>query len=345
MISRYCFGLLPILVIVLAAGCGRKAESRSNAATVRALPAASVKVRKAEIRKQASTEEVAATIKAKTRTTLEAKVSGRIDKLPVALGQTIKAGQLVASLDAAEIKARLEQAEAALQQAERDWKRISALFDAQASTRSEADAAEARYRVAKAGVAEARAMISYVEVAAPFDGVVTKKWVDIGDLAVPGKPLVDMEDPSDLQLEADVPEAIASRVERNARLAVRADSLSGELVGVVAEIAPAADPITRTLRVKLSLPQTPGLKSGQFARLLVPTGENSSVTVPLSALVRRGQLEIVFVAAGQNARLHLVKTGKQTGDEIEILAGLDAGDLVVIDGATLLVDGQPLEVK
>ena len=126
------------------------------------------------------------TVRAKLRATLEAKLSGRIDKMPVLLGQTVKAGQLVAHLDAAEIKARLEQAEAGLQQAERDWKRTSALFDQQAATRSDYDAAESRYQVAKAALAEAQAMMGYVEVLAPFDGVVTKKWADAGDLAAPG---------------------------------------------------------------------------------------------------------------------------------------------------------------
>ena len=85
--------------------------------------------------------------------------------------------------------------------------------------------------------------------------------------------------------------------------------------------------------------------SGQFARLLVPLAEGNAIRVPTSAVVQRGQLDIVFVVANQRAALHLVRTGKTVGDETEILAGLDAGDSVVTDGATLLIDGQPVAVK
>ena len=311
------------LATLLLPGCGRKPDTHPTSQPD--LAAAQVQVQTAESKQRATTEEVVGTVQAKQHATLEAKLSGRIDKMPVLLGQAVKAGQLVARLDAAEIKARVEQAEASLQQAERDWKRTSALFDQQAATRSDYEAADSRYRVAKAAVAEAQAMMGYVEILAPFDGVVTKKWVDVGDLATPGKPLIGIEDPSMLQLEADVPDAIASRIQQDARLAIRIDSLKGELTGTVREIAPTADPASRTLRIKLDLPQTAGLRSGQFARLVVPVGESSSVRVPTSAVVLRGQLEILFVVTNQRAQLHLVKTGRTIGDEVEILAGLASG--------------------
>jgi RND family efflux transporter MFP subunit len=331
------------LATLVLSGCGRKPETHPTSRPE--LAVAQVQVQTAESKQQATTEEVVGTVRAKLRATLEAKLSGRIDKMPVLLGQAVKAGQLVAHLDAAEIKARLEQAEAGLQQTERDWKRTSALFEQQAATRSDYDAADSRHQVAKAAAAEAEAMMGYLEIQAPFDGVVTKKWADVGDLATPGKPLLDVEDPSMLQLETDVPEAIASRIKQDARLAIRVDSLMGELAGTVREIAPTADSASRTFRVKLDLPQTAGLMSGQFARLVVPVGESSSVRVPVAAVVLRGQLEILFVVSNQRAQLHLVKTGKRIGDEVEILAGLEAGESVVVGGAALLADGQPVEAK
>jgi RND family efflux transporter MFP subunit len=169
----FCIGSFALAALLLS-GCGRKPETHPTSQPN--LAVAQVQVHTAESRQQATTEEVAGTVRAKLRATLEAKLSGRIDKMPVLLGQAVKAGQLVAHLDAAEIKARLEQAQASLQRAERDWKRTSALFDQQAATRSDYDAADSRARVAKAAVAEAQAMMGYVEVLAPFDGVVTKKW-------------------------------------------------------------------------------------------------------------------------------------------------------------------------
>jgi RND family efflux transporter MFP subunit len=263
----------------------------------------------------------------------------------VVLGKPVKAGELVVRLDASEIVARRDQAEASLQQAERDWKRIATLFDQQAGTRAEYEAADTRRRLAEGAAAEAKAMLGNMELVAPFDGVVTKKWVEAGDLATPGKPLLTLEAPSELQLEADVPEAMASHVRRESRLACRLDDVSGELTGVVSEIAPNTDPGSRTFAVKLDLPPTPGLRPGQFVRLLVPVGESRSLRVPAAAVVQRGQLEIVFVVVSQHAQLRLVKTGRRFGNTVEILSGLDADDSVVVDGADRLSDGQPLEAK
>jgi len=336
--------LLPTVIVALAlAGCGSKHET-ARTATV-GLPPVQVHTQTVENKSRQVTEEVVGTVRAKLRATLEARLSGRIEKMPVVLGDRVRKGQLVARLDAGEIGARLEQAEAALEQADRDWKRISALFEQQSVTRADYDSAQSRQRVAKGAVAEAKAMMGYVEIIAPFDGVVTKKWADVGDLAAPGKALIAIEDPSALQLEADVPQAIASRVQRDARLVARVDGVSGELTGTVSEIAPAADSVSRTFRVKVDLAVQPGLSSGQFARLVVPVGESDSLRVPVSAVVQRGQLEIVFVVANSHAQLHLVKTGKRVGDELEVLSGLHAGDVAVIDGAAQLTDGQPVEAK
>jgi RND family efflux transporter MFP subunit len=334
-------GFIVVAALALFTGCGHKREA--NLDTAQSLPAVAVRARNVESKGWPSTEEVVGTVRARMRATMEAKVTGRIAQMPVVLGQRVTKGQLLGRVDAAEIDARLEQAQASLQQAERDWKRTSSLFEQQAVTRADYDAVNSRYLVAKGALAEAQAMVAYVEVRSPFDGAVTRKWVDVGDLAAPGKPLVDIEDPSALQLEADVPEAIASRIQPKASMAIRVDALTNELTGIVAEIAPAADPTTRTFRVKLDLPNNPALMSGQFARLLVSKGESNSLGVPASAVLQRGQMELVFVVENQHARLHLVKTGRHVGDEIEILSGLEAGDSVVVEGASQLSDGQPVQ--
>ena len=329
--------------ILLLAGCGK--AHRGNPAAQSDLPSVQVRTQIVESKPLASVEEVVGTVRARLRATIEAKANGRITAMPVILGQKVKAGELVARLDAPEIKARLDQAEASLQQAERDSERMSSLFPQHAVSRADYETAESRYRVARGVVAEARAMMGYVEILAPFDGVVTRKWVDVGDQATPGKPLVDIEDPSKLRLEADVPEAIASKIQQDARMAVRVGQSTSDLSGTIAEIAPIADPASRTFRVKLDLPASPGLMSGQFARLIVPLGEHTSVRVPASAVVQRGQLEILFIAENQHARLHLVKTGRRVNDETEILSGLDSGDSVVVDDPHQLADGQPLQEK
>lgn len=310
-----------------------------------ALPTVPVRVQTVESKSRTMTEEVVGTVRSKLRATLEGRLSGRIEQMPVALGQKVEKGQLIARLDAAEFAARLEQAEAALEQAEHDSKRVSVLMAQDSVTRAEYDSTQSRLRLARGAAAEAKVMAGYVRIVAPFDGVVTKKWAEVGDLAAPGKPLVDLEDATALQLEADLPEAVASRIHSDSRLAVHVDAVNDRLEGIIREIAPAVDPASRTFRVKLDLPRTTGVMPGQFARLAVPIGERKSVRVPATAVVHRGQLEIVYSVANQRARLHLVKTGKRVGDEIEVLSGLDAGQSVVVTGADQLTDGQPVEAR
>lgn len=309
------------------------------------LAAVPVRVETVQSQSRITTEQVVGTVRAKLQATLEAKLGGRITRLTVILGQRVKAGELLARLDTAEIKARLDQAEASLQQAQRDWKRSSALFEQQAATRAEYDAAQTAFSKAKAAVAEVRAVVGYAEILAPFDGVITKKWADLGDFSAPGKPLISMEDPAVLQVEADVPQAIAAHVAPDTRLTVRVDGTGAALTGIVSEVAAAGDPQTRTVRIKVDLPAQPSLSSGRFARLMVPTGASQSLRLRASAVLQRGQLQIVFVVRDHSAQLHLVTTGKRFDDQWEILSGLEAGDDVVVEGASQLTDGQTVAIK
>ena len=329
------------LALVLA-GCGRPADERH---AVENLPAARVRVAPAIAKTYIATESVTGTVRSKTRATIEAKVSGRIDKLLVGVGQLIKEGDLLIALDGREIQARLDQAKAVLEQTAQDRKRGEALLEQKAITHQEFDAIQTRARVAEASASEARTMLGYTQITSPFTGVVTRKLADMGDIAAPGRALLELEDPGALRLESDFPETLIARIHLGDKLAIRITSLTNDWVGVVGEISPAADPGSRTFQVKMDLPPANPARLGQFGRVAVPIDEITTLRVPESALVVRGQMEIVFVVAGQKAQLRLVKTGKRFGPEIEILAGLRAGDPVAMEGAATLTDGQPVEVQ
>jgi RND family efflux transporter MFP subunit len=188
-------------------------------------------------------------------------------------------------------------------------------------------------------------MLGYTKIIAPFDGVITRKLADVGDLATPGRPLLELDDPKALRFEADLPEGLIARVQLGAKLEVRAATRDAAIHAVVGEIAPVADPASRTFNVKLDLPANTGLRAGQFARVTVPVGESKALRAPVSAVTRRGQMELVFVVADQRAQLRLVKTGKRIGDEVELVSGVSAGEQVVAEGASQLRDGQPVEAK
>lgn len=324
-------------------GCGKHSDPTS--APDANLPLAAVRVQRIESVNQPAIEEVVGTVQPKLQAMIEAKVSGRITRLPVTLGQSIKQGDVLVELATQEVQAKLDQARATFRQTELEFNRISNLRKQGAVTQSEFDAAQTRITVAQAGVAEAEALSGYARIVAPFEGVIARKLADEGDLAMPGKPLLELEGRAGLQLVADVPTLLTSHVSPGAKLAVRVETLPDPLNGTVAEISPAVDPASRTVRVKIDLPAATGVRAGQFGRLAVPLSEATFLFVPSSALVQRGQLEILFVAADGRAQMRLVRAGKQTPQGVEILAGLVSGESVVVEGTANLRDGQPLQPK
>jgi RND family efflux transporter MFP subunit len=323
-------------------GCGKKIP---EAVPEQKLPTATVRVQTVESLKRVATEEVIGTVRPKRSASISANVSGAIEQMLVAPGQSVKAGELLVQIDAREIQARLDQAQAVRDQAQKDTERFKTLIQQNAVTQQEFEAVQSRFRIAEATVAEARTMLGYSKIVAPFDALVTAKRADVGDLAAPGKPLLELEDPTALRLEADVPEALLGKIELNDKLAVRVPSANLSLEAVVTEIAPAADPVSRTFRVKLDLPPAAGLRSGQFGRVAVPVAEISALRAPSGAVVVRGQMEIAFVIVNQRAQLRLVKTGKFLDGEVEIVSGLSPGEQLVVAGAAQLLDGQPVEAK
>lgn len=326
---------------VLLAGCHRDPAVTAP----ETLPPVAVRLATVETHGLVSAEEVVGTVRAKLRAAVEAKIPGRIEALLVVPGQTVKAGDTLVALDAREVKARVDSALAVREQAVRDLERLRKLVKDGAATAAELDAAEARQRVAAAAVTEAETMLGHARVVAPFAGVITRKLADVGDLATPGRPLVEIEDPAQLRFEADLPEALVDQVKLGLKLPVRVSSISGSVEGVVGEIAPVAEAVSRTYLVKLDLPTVAGLRAGQFGRVAVPTGAASVPHVPASAVIQRGQLEYVFVAETGKAQLRLIRTGKRIGGDVEVVSGLSAGEKIVAVEPARVQDGQSLEVK
>ena len=328
-------------VSLLFVGCGKQSERIEP----QPLPTASVRVQTIESKSRVASEDVVGTVRAKLRSVIEAKVSGRIERLLVVPGQAVKSNELLVAIDAKEVQARYDQAVALREQAENDLQRLTRLFEQKILSQAEFDNAQARARIAVAAVTETETMLGYTKVGAPFAGVITRKHADVGDLATPGKPLLEMEDSTALRLEADVPEAIVGKLKLGDHYPVRISAIEKELDGTVSEISPAADPNSRTFLVKLDLPGTTGLRAGQFGRVAMPVGETTALRVPLTAIVQRGQMEMVFVAKDNKAQLRLVKTGKRIGGEVELVSGMEAGEKIVVDNAASLLDGQPLTVQ
>jgi multidrug efflux pump subunit AcrA (membrane-fusion protein) len=198
---------------------------------------------------------------------------------------------------------------------------------------------------AKADVAGAQLYASYARVTSPINGVVTAKHVDAGAMATPGAPLITIEDDSQYRLEAVVEESRLGQIRPNEQVQVRIDALGVlELTGRVREIAPAADPASRSHIVKIELPAHPSIRSGSYGKAFFATGQKQAITVPIRAVIERGQLASVLVVDESGvARLRLVKTGDAYGDRVEVLSGLNEGERIVVDRTDVVSDGSRVE--
>ncbi|MFW5829799.1 MAG: efflux RND transporter periplasmic adaptor subunit, partial [Planctomycetota bacterium] len=249
-------------------------------------------------------------------------------------------GAVLVRIDAAEIRARLAQAVAQRDQALRDLERYEELLRKQAVAQREYDSVSTQAEVARQAVREAEAMLAHATITAPFAGVITAKQADAGDLAMPGQGLLTLSDPDSLRLVVDMPEGMVAHIEEGDVLDVLVRETT--IQAPVSEIAPTADPMSRTVQVKLDLPEHEALRIGRFVRVQVPIGVRESLRVPTAALLQRGQLDMVFTAEDGHARMRLVRLGRHEGEQISVLAGLSAGDRVLLDPSLLIVDGQPL---
>ena len=308
-----------------------------------ATPPVPVQIQRARAQAGTGGEEVIGTVRARSSAAISSTVVGKVSAFPVTLGRSVRAGDVLVRISADEIGAKFEQSEAQYARAQADFERAQKLLDHGAIPKAQFDAAAADLRSARGRRAEAGAMAGHTVLRAPFAGIVTAKQANLGDTAMPGQTLLVLEDPRTLRLEVTVPEIAAHALRPGQTVQIRIDGRR-ELTGVVAEISPAADPLSRTVLAKVDLPADPSLHSGMLARLRLPSLQSRSIVVPAASLVRRGQLEEVFVVEGGRARLRLVKSGQVGADgATEVLSGLSAGEAVVTSGIGGLVDGQSVE--
>lgn len=339
-----------MLVLALTlAGCGSHPEA-TQAPAARTMPGKSMTVA-ADAR--AAYHAAPALVVARERAEVASRLMGYISNIAVAEGQGVARGQRLFTVDPLDVQGQVEQARAGLSQAESayadakaDYDRFSNLFKEEVVSRQQFDKAKlqldvaaARLAQAKAGLGTASGQMRYATVTAPIAGVVTRKLANAGDLAAPGKPVLVVEDPSRLQVETQVPEEVLSQLKPGLPVPVEIDGVAGQVEGKVANISPAADPVSHTFLVKLDV-AAKGLRSGTFARALFPSGERKTLAVPAGALVNRAGIDGVFVLDKDGiAQFRMVRRGAEVAGLVEIQAGLSAGERVVVEGADKLESG------
>ena len=247
--------------------------------------------------------------------------------------QTLFARRSVSPQEFDEVRAKLEVASA---ERERSEKLLQA-------TTAQQKQVLARIDQAKADVSNARVYVGYAKLTSPINGIVVSKHTDVGYLATPGSPLLTIEDNSRYQLAVSVEESRLGTIHLHdqARLQIDAGG-NTELIGSVEEIVPAADPNSRSYIVKVGVPNLTGvqLRSGVYGKARFISGQRQALAIPKTAITQRGQLTGVFVVDQSGlARLRLIKTGREFGDNVEILSGLNTGEQIVLEGPATIQDG------
>lgn len=351
--------------------CGKEEHpATARPETVRNVPLLSVQ--RAEI---PDVLEAVGTVQAAQTSQLASQTMGNIVEIRAREGDHVQRGQVLAVIDDAQPRAAVDRAQAAAMAAQQELTatdtdlalanatltRYQSLYDRKSvspqefdEVKSRAQGAQARRDMARAGEAQAQAALAqaktsleYTRVRAPYDGVVTEKKVDAGMLASPGMPLFTIEDVRRYRLEATINETDLHSVKLGQNVPVVIDALNNtQISGKVVQIVPAVDPGSRSFVVKIELPNANGLRSGLYGRAQFPRGERPAVMIPRAAVVQRGQLQGVFVLdSNRVAGLRYVTLGRESGDTVEVLAGLDGGEQLVVKPGDRDLSGKRIEAQ
>jgi RND family efflux transporter MFP subunit len=333
------------LLVLAAVGCDRMPAPapRGNAPMEAPRVVASVPVRPSGL----DGETVPATVRARQRATLVARVPGSVMALPFREGDAVSAGEVVARIEDRALRAALAAAGADRDAAEADRARSATLLSRGAATPREAEQANARAAGARAAAEAAREALGYAELRAPFAGRVAVQPANVGDVVMPGTPLVEIDGVGGLEVVASVDEDAVRRLSPGEHVAVDVDGQSRLIEGTIRAIAPSGDAVTHRTQVRVDLPAaTTTVRPGMFARLrfapapavkdaAAGAATEARLVVPESALVRRGGLAGVFVVREGHVRLRWIAVGEAEDGMVEVRAGLRDGERVVTDPSGL----------
>ena len=335
-----------VTVVVLVAWLAGTFEPKVPEVADRAAPPVVSRDRQivaAQMREMPVVESAVGSIRAVHETSVGSKLLARVLEVNIKAGQAVTAGDVLVRLDDSDLRARLEQASAAVQAAEAardqavaEQKRYAPLAKERVISQQEYErtvaalrSAEAELQRSREAVKEVQAMLDWATIRAPIDGVVVDKRVDAGDTVTPGQVVATVFDPTRMQLVASVRESLALKLETGQEIEVLIQGLDLQCTGTISEIVPEARTASRTFQVKVTGPCPPGLYSGMFGRMLIPLEKEQVLVIPREAVRNIGQLELVEVVEGADVRRRAIRTGRTLGDEIEVLSGLRAGERVV----------------
>lgn len=307
-------------------------------------------------------------IQAQKYVNVSARLMGYLMDVKTDVGSRVKKGQRLATIKSDEILAKKAQAEAGIAEAEaglenieKDYGRIKSLFDKNSATQKELDDITAAKKGIMAKIKQAvemknevNTMLSYSQIIAPFNGVVTEKHVNSGDLATPGRSLFTIEGGNDFQAEIMVPESQIVSIKKGQKVVVVLKNSGKEIKGTIDEYSTSSLRTGGQYLAKINLNKKDiknvKLLSGMYVNVLLPEQKNNSnqhkSLVGKNAIVQKGQLTGVFTVSENNiAILRWVRLGKTFGDQVEILSGLNSGEEYISNHDGRLMNGVKVETK
>ena len=354
------YTLLLFSTVLSLASCGNSSEEKIIDKT------AAVPVSVSSVAAENNTPFLTASgkIEAANSASLSTRMMGFVDKVYVNVGQKVTKGQLLISINNSDLSAKqaqtsagITEAQAAFNNAEKDYQRFQNLFAENSASQKELDDQRARYEMAKARLEGARQMknevqsqFAYVNLRAPFSGVVTNKFIEQGDMANPGVPLISVEGPGNFEVTASVPESEISKIKSGTEVQVIVKSSDKILSGTVTEVSTSAKNTGGQYLVKVVLDKTDAdILSGMYATVQFPIEKKTDVNmvlVPAEALVKRGQLTGIYtVSQSSTAILRWLRVGRTFGDNVEVLSGLNADENYIISSEGKLFNGAKITIK
>jgi RND family efflux transporter MFP subunit len=356
--------ILPIITLTLFAFTSCNSDKKNEISNE---PSIAVKVSGVSQNNNGQFISASGKIESENSANLSTRMMGYITKVHVLVGQKVQSGQLLVSINNADLQAKkaqvdagILQATAAYNSAKKDYDRFVNLYKQQSASQKELDDMTARYEMAKANLDGAKQMrnevmaqFSYSNITAPFSGVVTNIFVKDGDMANPGMPLVSVEGESRLQVTAMVSENDIVLIKNGMKVNVLVKSSNKSLSGKVSEVSISAKNTGGQYLVKINLDKTDAsVMSGMFVNVQFPvantvqTTSNEKVLVPVSALVKQGQLTGVYTIGNNNtAILRWLRVGKTIGDQVEVLSGLSANEQYIISAEGKLYNGAKVSIN
>ncbi len=272
-------------------------------------------------------------VEAVQQTTVGAQVAGRVLEVRADSGQRVTKGDLLMRIDAREAGEAARAAEAQYKVAKLNYERHQQLKEQKFVSQAAVDKARADFDAAAANRSAAGASQSHASIVAPMTGIVARRHVEAGDMAMPGTPLFSIYQPGSLRVTASIPQHRLPAMRGVSSARVEFPELGKWVDASAIQVLPTVDAATHVAQVRVSLPALAEAVPGMFARVHFVTGRADKLTVPAGAVVRRGEVAAVYVQTADNRLvLRQLRLGEIVGQgEIEVLAGLAAGDKVVTD--------------